>query len=195
MADLEFPFRFHPLFRVPAALVGVTPGRAVVRLHDDRFEARFGPWVLSTRLDEVVGATVTGPYAWPKVIGPPHLSLADRGLTFATNPDLGVCIRFRRPVSGIDPFRLLRHPSLTVTVEDVAALAEVLDRPSHDPTRDHTAGGHVTAEDLVDEAADELEALTAAELRRRARDRGIPNTSRMSKADLVQELSPTDGNV
>jgi hypothetical protein len=36
-------------------------------------------------------------------IGPAHLSLADRGPTFATNPDAGLCLRFPEPVAGIDP--------------------------------------------------------------------------------------------
>ena len=46
----------------------------------------------------------------------------DRGLTFATNGDRGVCIKFHRSVRGIAPLGLLRHPALTVTVEDVDGL-------------------------------------------------------------------------
>ena len=61
-----------------------------------------------------------------KTIGPAHLSLADRGLTFATNRDEGVCIRFHEPVKGIDPLGVLRHPALTVTVDDVDALVASL---------------------------------------------------------------------
>jgi hypothetical protein len=49
--------------------------------------------------------------AWPKVIGPPHVSLKDRGLTFAGNPGAGVCIRFHRPVKGVDPVGLIRRGS------------------------------------------------------------------------------------
>jgi len=52
--------------------------------------------------------------------------VADRGLTFATNGERGLCIRFRDPVSGIEPTGHLRHPGLTVTVADVDALARVL---------------------------------------------------------------------
>ena len=61
-----------------------------------------------------------------KTAGPAHLSLADRGLTFATNGDRGVCLIMREPVSGIDPFGLLRHPNLTVTVADCDGLVNAV---------------------------------------------------------------------
>ena len=80
----------------------------------------------------MISATVTGPCSWPKVIGPAHLSLPDRGLTFATNPERGVCITFDAPVPGLDPFGALRHPDLTVTVERPAELADLLDPSGHD---------------------------------------------------------------
>ena len=50
--------------------------------------------------------------------GPPHLSFADRGLTFVTKADEGVCMRFVEPVTGIDSRRWVHHPGLTVTVAD-----------------------------------------------------------------------------
>lgn len=75
---------------------------------------------MATPLDNVVGAEVTGPYRLVKVAGPPHLSLRDRGITFATNRARGTCIRFREPVG------LLRHPAATVTVAAPDALAEAL---------------------------------------------------------------------
>ncbi|MBA2438430.1 MAG: hypothetical protein H0V52_08805, partial [Acidimicrobiia bacterium] len=49
-----------------------------------------------TPLDNVKGSQVTGPYATLLVIGPARLSIADRGLTFATNARRGLCIRFRQ---------------------------------------------------------------------------------------------------
>lgn len=190
MADTRFEFCFHPAFRVPAALVGVTPASAWVELEEDRLVARFGPWVVRTKLSNVESASVTGPYAWPKVIGPAHVSFTDRGLTFATNPDEGVCIRFVRPVRGIDPLGVVRHPALTVTVADAAVLAELLDRPAHDPTRTHADDdGVVTADELVEEAATELRSMTAAELRRRARELGVRGASRMTKSELIEHLS------
>ena len=52
--------------------------------------------------------------------------ITDRGLTFASNGDRGVCITFHSPVPGIDPFGRIRHPGLTLTVLDVDRLAEAL---------------------------------------------------------------------
>lgn len=123
----RFDFRFHPAFRLPALAAGVRPATAWVELLDEEVVARFGPWCVRTPVGNVSGTTVTGGYAWPKVIGPAHLSLSDRGLTFATNPDEGVCLSFRRPVRGMDPLGLLRHPALTVTVADTAGLVTALE--------------------------------------------------------------------
>lgn len=92
--------------------------------------ARFGPWVVRTPLTNVVDATVSGPYATAKTIGPAHLSFSDQGLTFATNGDRGVCLSFEQPVAGMDPLGLLRHPGLTVTVADPEALVDALRRES-----------------------------------------------------------------
>jgi hypothetical protein len=68
----------------------------------------------------------TGGYAALKTIGPARLSVADRGLTFATNDSDGACIAFREPVTGIDPAGALHHPALTVTVDDVPGLIDAL---------------------------------------------------------------------
>ncbi len=123
----RFGFAFDPRMAVAALPFGVTPLTARVEVADGEFHARFGPWSVTTSLDNVESAEVTGPYSWPKVIGPPHLSFRDRGVTFATNAERGVCIRFREPVTALLPGGLLKHPGLTVTVdrpEDlVAALA------------------------------------------------------------------------
>jgi hypothetical protein len=88
--------------------------------------ARFGPWLVCTPVANVASTTVTGPYRAITTIGPPHVSLVDLGLTFATNRERGLCIRFRAAVPGAVPTSLLRHPSLTVTVDDVDELARVL---------------------------------------------------------------------
>ena len=58
------------------------------------------------------------------VAGPPRLSLADRGITFATSTRQGVCITFREQVSALAPF--MKHPALTVTVDEPERLAELL---------------------------------------------------------------------
>jgi hypothetical protein len=92
-------------------------------------DVRFGPWRLSTPLENVSDVAVTGPYALWKTAGPARLAVTDRGLTFATNGVRGVRISFRRPVRGIEPLGVIRHPELTVTVADVEALASLISGP------------------------------------------------------------------
>ena len=77
---------------------------------------------------DVDDVTETGGYWLPKVAGPPHLSLADRGVTFATNRQQGLCITLTRPHKGIDPIGLFKHPGVTVTVDDLDGLAHALRR-------------------------------------------------------------------
>ncbi len=50
------------------------------------------------------------------------MSVADRGVTFATTTDRGVCIAFHRPVPAALPQGLVPHPAATVTVADPEAL-------------------------------------------------------------------------
>jgi hypothetical protein len=123
---VRFPFAFDLLHRLVALPIGVTPATTHVDVEDGRFEARFGFWKVSTPLSNVKGTEVTGPYNPLKTIGPAHLSLVDRGLTFATNSARGLCICFHEPVPGIEPTGRLRHPGLTVTVADVDGLAASL---------------------------------------------------------------------
>lgn len=118
-----FPFAFAASYRNPARLFGITPERALVTVTGKELIARFGPWRVQTPLSNVAGAVVTGPYRWIKTAGPARLAITDRGLTFATNADHGVEIRFHEPVQGIEPRGWLRHPTLTVTVTNYPALA------------------------------------------------------------------------
>ena len=129
MAGVIFEFSFDALHRAFALPLGITPRTAKVEVDGDRLLARFGLWRLSTTLANVEGTEVSGPYSPLKTIGPAHLSVADRGLTFATNSRCGLCIRFREPVPGIEPTGRLRHPGLTVTVADVDGLATALAAP------------------------------------------------------------------
>lgn len=124
----RFDFAFDARMTPAALPFGITPFTTKVEVADGELRARFGPWTVRTPLDNVVSAEVTGPYSWPKVIGPPRLSLRDRGVTFATNAERGVCIRFRKPVSALVPGGLLRHPGLTVTVDEPERLVEALTR-------------------------------------------------------------------
>jgi hypothetical protein len=130
LAERHHRFRFRR--DVPLALAGlpfgITDENAYVDVDDDRLEIRFGPWTMKTPTDNVLSAERTGPYAWWKVVGPPRMSLKDRGITFATTSEEGVCLRFREPVAGGLPNSLVRHPGATVTVEDPEDLVEFFTR-------------------------------------------------------------------
>ena len=122
----RFAFRFTPPYRRAARLFGVTPQRAWLEITELTLRARFGPWRLCTALENIASWSLTGPYRLWKTAGPAHLGVTDRGLTFASNGAQGLLICFHRPVKGIEPFGVLRHPELTVTVADPPALAAVL---------------------------------------------------------------------
>lgn len=124
----RFGFEFDPAYRIAALPFGITPNRAWVEVGTNHLEGCFGFWRMSTPLSNVVATEVSGPFQRIKTIGPAHLSLADRGLTFATNGRRGVCIRFAVPVRGMDPLGLVRHPGLTVTVADVEGLVRRLEQ-------------------------------------------------------------------
>ncbi len=125
-------FAFDPRFRGLFVACGIrTVEDAFVELDDDRLNVRFGHWSVSTPVRNLAGAQVAGPFSAPKVLGP-HLSLADRGITFGTSTERGVCIRFHRPVPGIEPLGLLRHPGLTVTVDDPESLARAVEQHAAD---------------------------------------------------------------
>ncbi|MBV9729608.1 MAG: hypothetical protein JO309_09440 [Pseudonocardiales bacterium] len=122
-----FPFRFAAAYRLPGLLFGVTSATAGVWIDDAVLRIRFGPWRVRTPLTNVTSTVPTGPYSLIKTMGPAHLSFADRGLTCVTNSERGLCIRFAMPVRGLDPFGLVRHPAVTVTVADCDGLAKTLE--------------------------------------------------------------------
>ncbi|MGQ5261598.1 hypothetical protein ACTWLT_12635 [Micromonospora sp. ZYX-F-536] len=127
-AVTRFPFRFEPVFRPALALLGVRPATAWVAVTDRELLIRYGPWRLRTDRANVTGVEVSGPYRWWRAIGP-HVSLADRGVSFGSSTAAGVCLRFRVPVRAIAPAGWLRHPAATVTVADPPALARLFARP------------------------------------------------------------------
>jgi hypothetical protein len=134
MTEERFDFLFSPHVQRWNRLFGIGPRSSGVHIAGDELTARFGPWVVTTDRSNVVEVTTTGPYKTWRVAGPARLSLADRGLTFGSNTNLGLCITFRSPIRGLDPFRIVRHPTLTVTVADPPALAKALgfeERPRH----------------------------------------------------------------
>lgn len=121
----RFGFDFDPRFRLPLAALGVVPSTCEVVVTDHHFDARFGALRLQTTRDNLRGACITGPYNPIKVIGP-RRSMADGGATFGTNARRGVCITFHDPVGALFGRHLLRHPGLTVTIDEPDRLLEVL---------------------------------------------------------------------
>jgi hypothetical protein len=123
---VTFDFDFDPAYQAMALLFGVTPSRTGVEITEGRFVAHYGFWHLQTGLDNIASFEISGPYRIWTTIGPAHLSLADWGLTFASNRRRGLCMKFKEPVPGLEPTGRLRHPGLTVTVSDVDGLARAL---------------------------------------------------------------------
>jgi hypothetical protein len=123
----RFRFRFTTPYRIASAPFGITPRTTMVDVRGERFHVRFGPWSLETPLANVWRCEETGPFALVKAGGPARMSLVDRGISFATNGDRGLCVRFHEPVAAIEPFGHIRHPAATVTVERTADLRRLLE--------------------------------------------------------------------
>ncbi len=183
----RFPFRFDRRFALVGRPLGVHDGSTWVEVGPTHLEARFGRWHVWTPLSNVTGVEISGPYALHRTIGPAHLSFTDKGLTFATNPDRGVCLTFREPVRGIDPLGLIRHPGLTLTVADPDGLAELL--------RDAGTARSDLDEQRTEQAAeDHLHTMTSAELRALADERGVDRKGASSHAELVALLEDDLGD-
>jgi hypothetical protein len=127
MGEQRFPFRFVRSYQLAALPFGVTPATSGVTVAEDELRVRFGLWSLRTPVHNVAGVEQTGAFSFVRTAGPPHLSFTDLGVTFATNGDQALCVRFTEPVRVLDPTgRVLRHPAATLTVADPAALASAL---------------------------------------------------------------------
>jgi len=121
----RFEFDFHPRFRRPLKLLGVTPDNSYVTVSGHTFFAKFGRWELETPLANITCHQRTGDYKWFKAIGI-RGSWVDHGLTFGSTNREGVCVKFADP---IPPFikGMRHHPGLTVTVADPAGLVAALE--------------------------------------------------------------------
>lgn len=126
MSDRAFRFEVGEHLRPWSRLFLVHPESCSARIAHDRLTVLFGRWALTTPLTNIADVTITGPYQWWKVAGPAHLSFKDRGITFATTDERGVCISFVEPVSAIEPSGVITHPNLTVTVADIEGFVEAL---------------------------------------------------------------------
>ena len=136
-SEQHFPFEFAPLYRLSSLAFGVTAHTSDIVVTDTELRVRFGPWRVRTPLDNISLLRLTGPYRYLKTAGPARLGLTDRGLTFATNSQRGVCLAFHEPITGMEPTGLLRHPNLTLTPADCTGLLTALggqpsdDEPGH----------------------------------------------------------------
>ena len=126
MTAQRFPFAFAPAHRVAGLPFVVLPSTTWVEVDPARLRARFGLWSLDTPRANVKDVTTTGGYSFIRTAGPAHLSLADHGVTFATNGYRGVCVCFHEPVKVLDPTGHLTHPGATFTVADPDALLAAL---------------------------------------------------------------------
>lgn len=123
---VTFPFAFAPSYAVAGRPFGITPRTTGVEIGPAWLHVRYGAWRLLTPRSNVIGATITGDFSFAKTAGPPHLSFADQGASFATNGDRGLCLTLREPVTVLDPTGTLRHPGATLTVADPEGLADAL---------------------------------------------------------------------
>ncbi|MEX0848052.1 MAG: hypothetical protein WD023_09765 [Ilumatobacteraceae bacterium] len=121
-----FPFAIDPSLSTIGRLFGVVSARTDAQVDDEMLTVHFGIWSMRVPLVNIAETTVTGPYKRWRVAGGPRLSLADRGLTFATTTSRGLCIRFVEPMPAPWPGGLPTITALTVTVADPEALAEML---------------------------------------------------------------------
>lgn len=124
--EQHFAFQFAPMYRLSGLPFGITAHTCGITVTGAELRVRFGPWRVSTPLANISLLRITGPYAYLKTAGPARLGLTDRGLTFATNSERGVCVAFHTPITGIEPTGRLRHPNLTVTPADCVGLMAAL---------------------------------------------------------------------
>jgi hypothetical protein len=129
MSEIDrFEFAFAPSYARAARPFGIKPSNAWVAIDDLLFDARFGPWRVTTPLTNITDVAVTGPYRFFKTAGSARLGFTDRGLTFASNGKRGVLVTFATAVTGMDPLGVIHHPELTVTVAEIDRLAAVLEQ-------------------------------------------------------------------
>lgn len=127
-SDLDtFEFAFSPRFSRLLRLGGITPETTLVTVTDDEYRVRFGGWKLNTSIANCTSTCLTEGYSWFKAIGA-RGSFKDKGVTFGTSTDRGVCVLFAQPVSALVPGNLMNHPGCTVTVQDCAGLIAALER-------------------------------------------------------------------
>jgi hypothetical protein len=122
-----FDFAFTRSYAAAARPFGISPRSTAVELGPHWLYVRYGPWRLLTPRSNIASAEVTSGFSFVKTAGPPHLSFTDRGVSFTTNGEQALCLRFHEPVPGIDPTATITHPGATISVADPEGLAAALD--------------------------------------------------------------------
>lgn len=121
-----FDLAFARAYALAGRPFGITPATTTVEVGPQWLYVRYGPWRLATPRANIASAEPSGGFSFVRTAGPPHLSLADRGVSFTTNGEAALCLTFREPVPAIDPTGVIRHPGATISVADPHALAEEL---------------------------------------------------------------------
>lgn len=121
-----FEFAFEPRWSRLLRVWGLTPETTLVTVTDDELRVAFGGWKLATPLANCTGTCLTEGYSWWKALGA-RGSLKDRGVTFGTSTQRGVCVLFAEPVPALVPGNLMKHPGCTVTVEDCEGFIAALE--------------------------------------------------------------------
>jgi hypothetical protein len=120
MTSRRFPIRLGRKSRPLLLLFGVRESNAYVDLND-RLDARFGFFRISTPVENIGRWRIEGPWRWITAIGV-RRSVRHGDVTFGGNQRGGVRVDFREPVK----WRPLRAPALYVTVEDLDGFAAAL---------------------------------------------------------------------
>lgn len=121
MPAQRFPFAQQRPWSTLLPSAFTDPARSGAEVNDLALSVRFGPFLTTTPWNNVRDVTVVNSLRWFKVLGP-RLSLADRGVTYGTSDEAGVCVTFAEPVAGLFGSRRV-HPGLTVTVADPEGFA------------------------------------------------------------------------
>ena len=117
--EVRFAFRFAARYRLAGLPFGIGPATTGVVLEPAHLRVRFGPWRMSVALRNIAAVELSGPFAFLKTAGPARLAISDRGLTLATTGERGVRLALHHPIPGIEPSGLIRHPELTLTLDDL----------------------------------------------------------------------------
>ena len=120
MPPQRFPIRLGRRSKPLLRLFGARDENSYVDL-DGELDARFGRSRVRTPIDNIASWRIEGPWLWITAIGL-RMSVRHHDLTFGGNPDGGVRIDFRTPVT----FGPIQMPALYVTVGDLEGLAAAL---------------------------------------------------------------------